>query len=82
MTISGDGYLLVATAEGIQICDQPGRVIGIISKPQRSFVSNLTFAGPDLQTLYVTAQDKVFRRKLRIKGVRQWEPVKPPQPRL
>ncbi len=82
MTISADGYLFVATAEGIQICDQPGRVIGIISKPQRSFVSNLTFAGPDLQTLYVTAQDKVFRRKLRIKGVRQWEPVKPPQPRL
>jgi len=82
MTISADGYLLVATAEGIQICDQPGRVIGIIAKPQRSFLSNLTFAGADLQTLYVTAEDKVFRRKLRIKGVRPWEPVKPPRPGL
>ena len=82
MTITADGYLLVATAEGIQICDQPGRVIGIIAKPQRSFISNLVFAGPDLQTLYVTAEDKVFRRKVRLNGVLPWEPVKPPQPRL
>jgi len=82
MAISRDGYLLVATAEGIQICDQPGRVIGIISKPQRSFLSNLVFAGPELKTLYVTAEDKVFRRKTRMQGLRQTSPVKPPRPRL
>lgn len=82
MTVTRDGYLLVATAEGIQICDQPGRVIGIISKPQRAFLSNLTFAGPELKTIYATASDKVYRRKTRMQGVRQWEPVKPPQPRL
>lgn len=82
MAIGHDGHLFVATAEGIQICDQPGRVIGIISKPQRSFLSNLVFAGPELKTLYVTAEDKVFRRKIRMQGLRQTEPVKPPRPRL
>jgi len=82
MAIGREGHLLVATAEGIQICDQPGRVVGIISKPQRSFLSNLVFAGPELKTLYVTAEDKVFRRKIRMPGVRQTEPVKPPKPRL
>ena len=82
MAITQDGYLLVATAEGVQICDQPGRVIGIISKPQRSFLSNLTFAGPDLKTLYATAEDKVYRRRVRMQGVQQSSPVKPPRPRL
>ncbi len=82
MTMTAAGYLLTATAEGVQISDQPGRVIGIIRKPQRSFISNLTFAGPELKMLYVTADDKVFKRKLRVKGVRPWVTVKPPRPRL
>jgi hypothetical protein len=69
MTITEDGHLFVATALGIQICDQPGRVIGILSKPQPGPLSNAVFAGPDLQTLYVTAGDKLFRRHMRVKGV-------------
>ncbi|MBI1357563.1 MAG: gluconolactonase [Acidobacteria bacterium] len=82
MTITADGHLLVATDQGIQICDQPGRVVGIFSKPQRKFVSNLTFAGPEMKTLYATSEDKVFRRKLSIAGVLPWKPVKPPVPGL
>lgn len=82
MAMSADGYLLVATELGIQICDQPGRVVGIIAKPQPSFLSNLVFAGPELKTLYVTSEDKVFRRKLRIAGLPPGNTVKPPQPRL
>lgn len=82
MAIGDEGHLLVATDQGIQICDQPGRVIGILSKPQRSFLSNLVFAGPDLKTLYATSEDKVFKRKLRKGGVLPWKAVKPPTPRL
>ena len=40
------------------------------------------FGGADLQTLYVTASDKVYRRHLRRKGVFPWTPVKLPAPRL
>lgn len=82
MTVDSEGFLYVATEQGIQIADQPGRVNAILSKPQRGLISNLIFAGPDMQTLYVTAEDKVFRRKLRRKGVKKWEPVKPPRPGL
>ena len=82
MTIGSEGHLFVTSRVGLQICDQPGRVIGIIGKPQPGSLTNVVFAGPNLQTLYVTAGDKVFRRKVRMKGVLSWEPVKPPKPRL
>jgi hypothetical protein len=40
------------------------------------------FGGPQLDTLYVAAADKVFRRVVRRRGAWPWQPVKPPQPRL
>ncbi len=82
MTVDNEGYLYVATRIGIQICDQPGRVMGIIPKPQPGALANVVFGGPDLRTLYVTSGDKVFKRRMRSRGVFPWEAVKPPQPRL
>ena len=82
MTMSTTGHLLVTTRVGLQICDQPGRVVGIINKPQPGTLSNVVFAGPNLQTLYVTAGDKVFRRKVRMKGVLPWQASKPEKPGL
>lgn len=82
MTVDREGYLYVATRIGLQVCDQPGRVAAIINKPQPSALSNVAFGGPDLDTLYVTAGDKVFRRVVRRQGVFPWQPVKPPPPRL
>jgi len=84
MTMTRDGWLLVATAMGIQICDQPGRVNLILPPPPGSRApSNLCFAGPDFQTLYVTAGDKVFKRKTKLTGILAWEkPVLPPKPGL
>ncbi len=82
MKVDTEGHLWVATRIGVQICDQPGRVVGIINKPQPGPLSNLVFAGPDHDWLFVTAGDKVFKRHLRRKGVNTWAPLKPPQPRL
>jgi sugar lactone lactonase YvrE len=82
MTVDSDGYLYVATKMGVQVCDQPGRVVAIINKPQAGPLSNVVFGGPDLRTLYVTAGDKVFRRAIRRKGVFPWMPLKPPVPGL
>jgi sugar lactone lactonase YvrE len=64
------------------VCDQPGRVVAIINKPQPGPLSNVVFAGSDLQTLYVTAGDKVYRRHVRRKGTLSWAPLKPPVPGL
>ncbi|MDQ2901731.1 MAG: SMP-30/gluconolactonase/LRE family protein [Acidobacteriota bacterium] len=82
MTIDTEGFLYVATKIGIQVCDQPGRVVGIIGKPGKGDPSNVVFGGPDRQTLYVTSGDKVFRRPMKRKGTVSWEIVKPPMPRL
>ena len=82
MTFDDQGFLYIATNTGIQICDQPGRVVAIISKPSPATPSNLAIGGPDMQTLYVTAGDKVFARHLRRKGFHPWQPVKPPMPQL
>lgn len=82
MTVDSDGFLYVATRIGLQICDQPGRVMAILSKPHSGPLSNVIFGGPQLDTLYVTAGDRVFRRPAKRHGVWPWQPVKPPQPRL
>jgi sugar lactone lactonase YvrE len=82
VTVDGEGYLYVATRLGLQVFDQPGRLTAIIDKPHAGALANATFGGPHLDTLYVAAGDKVFRRVVRRKGVWPWRPVKPPQPRL
>lgn len=69
------GYVYAATRGGVQVCDEQGRVVAIIPLPGGGSASNLVFGGPDLQTLYVTANDKVYRRKLARKGFHPWEPV-------
>jgi gluconolactonase len=82
MTVDREGFLYVATRLGLQVFDQPGRVVAILDRPQPSALSNVVFGGPELDTLYVTAGDKVFRRRVRRKGVFPWQPAKPPVPRL
>ena len=46
-------------------------------------ISNLTFGGSEMDTIYATCGDKVFKRKTKVKGVMSWRAaVKPPPPRL
>ena len=82
MTYDTEGFLYIATKLGIQVCDQPGRVNAIIAKPQEASLSNLVFGGGDMQWLYVTSRDKVYRRHLRRKGSLSWNVIKSPMPRL
>jgi gluconolactonase len=83
MTVDTQGRLYVATDMGIQMCDQPGRVNGIILPPRRLPISSVVFGGPDLNDLYVTCGDRVYKRKTKAKGVLTFqEPITPPTPRL
>ncbi len=83
MTVDTDGRLYVATRMGLQVCDQAGRVNAIIAKPQRATLSNAVFGGPGLDQLYVTCGDKVYRRKVKTKGVLSFQsPIKPAPPGL
>ena len=82
MRVDRDGRLYVATRMGLQICDQAGRVNCIIPTPNGK-CANLTFGGENFDTIYVCAGDKVFKRKLKIKGAHAWQPPsKPGAPRL
>ncbi|SFJ60875.1 SMP-30/gluconolactonase/LRE family protein [Planctomicrobium piriforme] len=83
MTVDTLGNLYVCTRMGIQVLDQPGRVNLILDRPQPGSVSNVVFGGPNLDTLYATAKDKVFKRKVKTKGLFPFkEPIMPPKPGL
>src|SRR5206468_6649918 len=82
MRVDRDGRLYVATNMGIQICDQAGRVNCIIPTPNKR-IANLCFGGPDFDVLYATCGDRVFKRKVKVKGANAFQaPIKPPAPRL
>jgi gluconolactonase len=83
MAVDADGRVYIATALGVQVFDQIGKCHAIIPAPQRMSLSNVEFGGPNLDELYVTNGDKVFKRKVKVKGVLSWRPpLKPAPPRL
>ncbi|MEM8954829.1 MAG: SMP-30/gluconolactonase/LRE family protein [Verrucomicrobiota bacterium] len=84
LAVSADGWLLVATIMGIQVCDAPGRVNMILPPPPNSrHAANITFDPNDPTLLYATCHDKVFKRRLNIAGAFPWQPpLSPPNPKL
>lgn len=84
MCVDKDGWVLVATKMGIQICDQPGRVNLILPPPVgASRPTNVILAGPKQQTMYVTCGGKLFKRKTKLTAANPWaDPIKPEKPRL
>jgi sugar lactone lactonase YvrE/enterochelin esterase-like enzyme len=83
MCLDTNGTLYVATAMGVQFCDQAGRVNGIISKPQNKWLANVVFGGANFDELYACCSDKIFKRKLNTRGANSFQPpFKPPTPRL
>ncbi len=62
-----------ATRLGVQIYDQPGRVPCILPTPNGK-ISNLCFGGENFDTRFATGGDKVFKRKLKVKGARLGRP--------
>jgi len=78
------GRVYVASRLGIQVMDQLGRVNAIIPvPPSNSQASNVCFGGAGYNRIYVTCGDKVYRRKLKTRGVSTFaELVMPVNPRL
>jgi sugar lactone lactonase YvrE len=82
VALDNQGYAYFATELGVQICDQAGRVVGIIRKPWSGNITDVAFGGADRQTLYVTAEKKVFRRRLRRAGAPPGTKTVLPKPQL
>jgi sugar lactone lactonase YvrE/enterochelin esterase-like enzyme len=79
-----DGRIYVTSLSGIQIMDQLGRVNAILPLPKtKGQVSNLCFGGPNFDVIFASVHDKVYRRKVKVKGVNNFDvPIKPAAPRL
>ena len=73
--IDAAGRLYVTSHLGLQVLDPTGRYCGLITKPQNAWLSNVVFAGPALDTMYVTCTNKVFKRKVNAKGLRYFDPA-------
>jgi sugar lactone lactonase YvrE len=76
------GRLYISSVNGIQIFDQGGRVIGILTLPERNIVTGMAFGGANFDTLYAVTSKAVYTRKLNAKGVRSCKPpvaVAPPR---
>ena len=69
MTFDSDGLLYVATKQGIQVCDQRGRVVDIVDVPGNEGASNVFFGGRGLQWLYVVEWNKIYRRSAQGRGI-------------
>jgi len=82
LAVDTEGFLYVTTNLGLQIVDPAGRVNAILNKPQPGPLASVAFGGPNLDLLYITAGDKVYRRPAKRKGVNAWTVVKPPRPKL
>jgi sugar lactone lactonase YvrE len=59
-----------------------GRVNAIIPVPEGQS-SNLCFGGADFDTMYVSCEGKVYRRKLKVHGANTFDkPFKPTPPKM
>lgn len=68
-TTEANGRYFVTTELGVQVFDPAGRLAGILAKPTpASKVVSVEFAGKDRDILYIAAGDKIFGRKLKVKG--------------
>ena len=77
------GQVYFATALGVQVCEANGRVAMILNSPVTDKrVTSVAFGGPDRDWLYVIADGKLFRRKMKVHGISPDKPEKPPQPPL
>lgn len=82
VAMDASGQVYFASAEGIQLTEQNGRVAAILNAPEFGRVASVAFGGKDLDWLYAAEGNKLFRRPVKEKGVAAWLPVKPPRPPL
>jgi gluconolactonase len=66
MAIDRDDRIYVTTVAGVQVFDPKGQYLGTIKVGRQP--ANAAFAGPDKQTLYITAREGLYRVRMLAKG--------------
>ncbi|MDR1280283.1 MAG: hypothetical protein LBK99_05630 [Opitutaceae bacterium] len=73
---SGNGFMYVATASGVQILDANGRTGAILPLPGGAAVLSICFGGPDFRTLHALGSDgKIYSRPVKNSGALPWRPA-------
>jgi len=67
MAIDRDNRVYITTVTGVQVFDAKGQYLGTIKVGRQP--ANVAFAGPDKQTLYITAREGLYRVLMLSKGV-------------
>jgi gluconolactonase len=67
MKVDVSGNIYSAGPGGVWIISPEGKALGTIVVPER--VGNVTFAGPDRQTLYIAASGSIYRIHLNVAGL-------------
>ncbi|QIF05367.1 alpha/beta hydrolase-fold protein [Roseimicrobium sp. ORNL1] len=80
--VDQEGRFYTATGEGVEVCDQAGRVNFIIATPEPP--GCICFGGKDLSELFIACGDKIYKRPMKVRGVvsGQMPPIKPAAPKL
>ena len=66
LTVDERGNLYITSGLGLQVFSPEGQALGIIKLPEQP--ANVTFAGPDGKTLYVTARTSLYTVPMSIRG--------------
>ncbi len=70
MCLDQQGNLYVTSSSGVQVFNARGQHVGTIAVPKKP--SNVAFAGvADRKTLYITAQDSVFKLRMNVEGPKE-----------
>jgi enterochelin esterase-like enzyme len=82
LCVDKNGWLYAATALGIQVLDQAGRVNFVLPTPQVPL--DVCFGGKDLGELFIACGDTIYKRATKARGVvsGQMAPIKPAPPKL
>lgn len=76
LAIDQQGNLYITSKLGIQVFDSAGKLLGILEVPEQP--ANVTFGGPDRQTLYVTARKSLYSARMQAVGHSFAAPLPPP----
>jgi gluconolactonase len=65
-TIDTKGNLYITSQIGVQVFNPEGNFLGNIAFPEQP--ANVTFGGPDMKTLYVTARSSLYTAPMEATG--------------
>jgi gluconolactonase len=68
LTVDTKGNLYITSGLGLQVFSPKGELLGIIAVPEQP--ANVTFGGPDMKTLYVTARTSLYSAPMEATGHR------------